>query len=148
MIEVTGDLWTYPADWRVITTNGTRKRNGACVMGRGCASEAKAKWPWLPNLLGAYIHDEGNHVYRFDDIQLLSFPVKHNWWEKADPELIKQSVAELKDMCFGQFDETEIVIPRPGCGNGGLRWEDVKPLLEILPDNIKVIHHDSNGNRA
>ena len=41
MREVVGNLWTYPADIRVITTNGTVKNDGTCVMGRGCAAEAK-----------------------------------------------------------------------------------------------------------
>lgn len=139
MVEVTGNLWTYPADWRVITTNGTTRRDGACVMGRGCAAEAAAKWPWLPKLLGAFVHDHGNKIYIFNDIKVLSFPVKHNWWEKADPELIRKSVDELAKLIQENWSETTIVMPRPGCGNGQLKWETVKPLLDCLPDNVKVI---------
>ena len=148
MIEVVGDLWTYPADWRVITTNGFVKTNGECVMGRGCAKEAKEKYPGLPLIVGSIIKHWGNVVRPIEIYKLFTFPVKHNWWEKADPELIKQSAEKFAEIIFGQFDETEIVMPRPGCGNGGLKWEDVKPLLESLPDNVKVITHDPNSNRA
>lgn len=35
MIEVKGNLWTYPAEVRVITTNGFVKKNGEAVMGIG-----------------------------------------------------------------------------------------------------------------
>ena len=37
MKEITGDLWTIKADARVIPTNGTVRRDGAAVMGRGVA---------------------------------------------------------------------------------------------------------------
>jgi len=30
-------------------------------------------------------------------------------------------------------------LPRPGCGNGHRTWEEVKPLLDGLPDNVWVI---------
>lgn len=139
MIEVTGDLWTYPADWRVITTNGFVKKNGECVMGRGCAKEFANLNPTFPRELGNMITRCGNHVYPWIAEKLITFPVKHNWWEKADPKLIEKSVEQLQKLLFGQFDETEIVMPRPGCGNGQLKWEDVKPLLADLPDNVKVI---------
>lgn len=138
MIEVTGNLWTYPADWRIITTNGFVKKNGECVMGRGCAAEAKVKWPSLPKELGTLLHNSGNQVFRLEQYKLYTFPVKHNWYEKADQKLIEQSVAQiLPSVRFS--GELTFVMPRPGCGNGGLKWDDVKPLLEPLPDNVKVI---------
>ena len=146
MREVTGNLWTYPADVRVITTNGTVKKNGECVMGRGCALEAKRKFPWLPKMLGADITAWGNkpHNYKHShamDFYLWTFPVKHNWYERADLDLIKRSAQYFADyFSHPELDESVIVMPRPGCGNGGLRWEDVRPVLEpILDDRFHII---------
>lgn len=138
MREATGNLWTYPADFRVITTNGFVKRNGECVMGRGCAKEAKEKWPNLPKQLGDAIRQTGNGLNYFREYNLITFPVKHNWWEKADPELIKESVVDLNYLDQYSVDKV-YVMPRPGCGNGGLRWEDIRPLLVCLSDNVVVI---------
>jgi hypothetical protein len=156
MQEVTGNLWTYPADLRVITTNGTVKKNGECVMGRGCALEAvkgtkhNGSWPGLPRMLGAAIESDGNDVHILGacvtpcDGLLVSFPVKHNWFERADLRLIERSASQLVayvDQEWSRGDcQPRIVLPRPGCGNGGLRWEDVKPVLEpILDDRFHVI---------
>jgi hypothetical protein len=157
MIEVKGNLWTYPADVLVITTNGTVKKNGECVMGRGCAKEAKDKCSgWnLAKHLGDLITEKGNHVHflysigQQDMVDVYSFPVKHKWMEKADIELIKRSAHELVHEMIGMpsdkgylVSETTsvILLPRPGCGNGQLKWEDVKPVLEpILDDRFHVI---------
>ena len=138
MIEVTGNLWTYPADWHVITTNGFVKKNGECVMGRGCALEAKTKYPDLAKKLGHAIKIYGNRMWWFPEYMLATFPVKHQWFEKADLELIKDSVDTFL-MNIKEFDKCEFVMPRPGCGNGQLKWEDVKPIVSKLPDNVKVI---------
>jgi hypothetical protein len=138
--EAKGDLWTWPADWRVITTNGFVKKNGECVMGRGCAKEAALKNPKLPKILGDKIKANGN-VFQWLDGNIFAFPVKHNWWEKADLELIKQSARELEGWADDEPNET-FLLPRPGCGNGQLKWEDVKPLLKNLPDNVTVITHE------
>lgn len=158
MKEVTGNLWTYPADVRVITTNGTVKKNGECVMGRGCALEAVkgvwdivGSWPGLPNILGAAISCDGNVPHYLGACVtpatgiLWSFPVKHEWYQKADIALIKQSAELLVQECCAYADDWTdrdpvIVLPRPGCGNGSLRWENVKPVLEpILDDRFHVI---------
>ena len=152
MLEAKGNLWTYPAQARIITTNGTIKKNGECVMGRGCAREAVVgvnnkcgSWPGLPSILGASVATDGNHVAFLGACVtpatgvLYSFPVKHNWYERADIKLIKRSAAELVVQA-GLSGWTKLVLPRPGCGNGGLRWEDVRPILEpILDDRFTVI---------
>lgn len=145
MIEVKGNLWTYPADVRVITTNGTVKKNGECVMGRGCAYEAKQRYPELPKLLGDWLSEtipkigQTPHRFRFGNDVLYTFPVKHQWFQKADIELIALSARELVAHVDCMKFKT-VVMPRPGCGNGGLRWEDVRPVLEpILDDRFHVI---------
>ena len=143
MIEVVGDLWTYPADIRCITTNGTIKADGRCVMGRGCALEAARQWPTLPQILGEHLRYKGNHVGwlyggNVGNI-VLSFPVKHEWFQKADLELIKRSAKELMRFPAVSRGRT-VVLPRPGCGNGRLTWDEVKPVLApILGDNVFVI---------
>jgi hypothetical protein len=135
MIEVTGNLWTYPADVRVITTNGTVRSDGACVMGRGCALEATRRYPGINFTLGQALKRHGNHVHvlaRTDVGLLVSFPVKHHWREKADLELIRRSAVELVKLTKSG---DRVVLPRPGCGNGHLEWVTVKPILEPLMDN-------------
>lgn len=143
MVEVTGNLWDYPADIRVITTNGTVKKNGECVMGRGCASEAKKHHPGIARALGRMLEQHGNHVFQLAQGggTLFSFPVKHNWFEKADCRLILRSAKELVAVLSNRGMETwSVVLPRPGCGNGQLKWEDVKPVLApILDDRFHVI---------
>lgn len=145
MREVKGDLFSFPADVKCITTNGFVKKNGECVMGRGCAKEARDKFPGIASLLGTYIRLHGNHVHDLgvhDNTHILSFPVKHRWNEQADPQLIAQSAAELDAWVNVNFDykDAVILIPRPGCGNGGLKWDDVRPILEpILDDRFIII---------
>lgn len=146
MREVVGNLWDYPADVRIITTNGTINSKGECVMGRGCAREAKERFPSLPKALAAKVKAEGNHPYEFTfaeregwlgpQVHLISFPVKREWFELADLNLIRTSALQLARM----LDPNKIyVMPRPGCGNGKRTWEEVKPLLQFLPDNVHVI---------
>lgn len=141
MINVKGNLWTYPADVRVITTNGMVKNNGECVMGRGCAYEATQRYPGIAKMLGDQIKKYGNVVNVLSvDPWLFSFPVKHHWKQKADLDLIRRSAEEavVKIGIVGTGDV--VVIPRPGCGNGQLTWAEVEPVLSpILDDRFHVI---------
>lgn len=138
MIEVRGDLWDRTEDILCITTNGTVKRNGRCVMGAGCAKQAKKMFPDIDLELGTRIKEDGVNFYPIDTrkigdrIQIIcAFPVKWNWWEKADLALIQLSAINLK-RTVEAFHKKYAVIPRPGCGNGGLTWEEVKPVLESV----------------
>jgi hypothetical protein len=139
MREIKGNLWDYYGKDNfviLVTTNGFVKKNGECVMGRGCALEAKQRIPQLPYLLGYHIKLNGNVPFRVPAEPIMTFPTKHVWWEKSDIELIKKS-AEFYAACDA---ETTFILPRPGCGNGGLKWVDVKPVIEtILLDNVWVI---------
>lgn len=74
----------------------------------------------------------------FESLKLFTFPVKHVWYEEADPELIRISVGYLKLFALDRPNEV-FLLPRPGCGNGKLQWSDVRPLLLDLPDNVQVV---------
>ena len=146
MREHSGDLWLVAADARVITTNGFVKKNGCAVMGRGCAKEAASRWPQLPKLLGNAIDVQGNHVHDLwkpvDGPTIVTFPVKYNWWEPADIRLIQRSVVELLEKT-DRLGWQNIVMPRPGCGNGRLSWGQIGPLLsDTLDDRFIVCHKE------
>lgn len=146
MNEIYGNLWDAPGI-KVVTTNGYVKTNGKAVMGRGCALEAAQLYTELPKLLGTAILTKGNHVHLFmcknkENIifELFTFPVKHEWHQIADLTLIQRSAFELAFLAQENNFHGDITLPRPGCGNGGLKWVDVKPVLEpILSDKFKVI---------
>lgn len=137
MIEVKGDLWTYPADVRIITTNGFVKKNGRAVMGRGCAKEAALLILDVELMLGEKLLKMGNNVHILDE-DLYTFPVKHNWWEKADIELIRRSAEQLADL---MIPARTYVMPRAGCGNGKLKWGDVRSIFTPFPDNLFIIDY-------
>lgn len=139
MREITGNLWDHNNVDTVIciTTNGFVKKNGEAVMGRGCAREACVKYPGLSKRLGAHLLLRGN-VPVWLTTGLVTFPVKHNWYEDADLALIALSAEWLKREALN-LGQKWFVLPRPGCGNGRLQWDDVRPLLLDLPSNVLVI---------
>lgn len=111
-------------------------------MGRGCALEAKTQFPGIDVLLAHEIQKNGNHVAPLvapNNEMIWSFPVKHHWRQKADLELIFRSACELMDI-VDEWKYENILLPRPGCGNGQLNWEDVKLVLDpILDDRVAVV---------
>lgn len=147
MLEITGNLWDYYDKGYTIciTTNGTIKKDGSVVMGRGCALEAKNRFPLLPKKLGEcltfdYKTDVYNVPFYFIEYNIVTFPVKDNWYETAKLDLIYHSCVWLKHI-LDTHDIKKIVLPRPGCGNGKLDWEkEVKPVIkDILDDRILII---------
>jgi len=131
------DRWTV-GNLIVIPTNGFINKNGKAVMGKGLAYDAKTKFPTLPISLGASLKAMGNHVFVWKKFGLITFPVKHNWWEIADLNLIEQSAKELASI---KFDDKEypIYIPLVGCGNGELNEKDVIPILQKYLDDKFIL---------
>lgn len=154
MKEVKGDAfktWEWYGsndEWLLcITTNGTVKKDGDAVMGAGIAKQAKEIFPWIPAQLGQFLSKYGNRMC-YLGCNLITFPVKHNWYEKADIQLIKASCKELMDSLDDLKEdrgcEVKALLVRPGCGNGKLNWEtEVKPVIsKLLDDRVVVIHNE------
>lgn len=186
MQEIVGDLFkSVKADAICITTNGWTKQDGSCVMGRGCADQAKKLWPGIEFALGEALK-QGNDLHLLtrpnehsDGKQLVlpvpglffkvpyhvvSFPVKPvdclwsdllprfqasnpetplgrhpGWMSQAKFDIICNSARNLVLLAESEGWEN-VVIPRPGCGAGGLKWKHVKEHLDaILGDKFYVI---------
>ncbi len=143
MKEVKGDIWNHTADIICITTNGVLNTRGRNVMGRGIAFEAKLKFPGLDARIVSAIRVFGNHLYMMWEDGLCTFPTKEHWRHQSSIDLIKRSAEELA-IYAKRFPDKIFVLPRPGCGYGGLTWEFVKVnIKDILPDNVEVIDWDS-----
>jgi hypothetical protein len=149
MKETFDNLWMIESDVKCVTTNGFVKKNGEAVMGAGVAKQAKMMYPELPKRVGQIISLLGNHVAPLPippiDYALWIFPVKHNWWEPADLDLIERSaheaVEQANDISAILSREIIVALPRPGCGNGHRDWEsEVRPLIApILDDRFVVV---------
>lgn len=150
MQEVFGDCFRFRPEGYdevclVVPTNGTIKEDGRLVMGAGVAKQVREKTSNLDFMWGQDVKRNGN-VPIFSELsglfgrvhKMMSFPTKNDWRGKSDIELIKRSALFLNEKAK-EHSSVAFVLPRPGCGNGGLKWDDVRPTLIDLPDNVFVI---------
>ena len=138
MLEIEGDIWAYAAPTVIaITTNGSLTRDGRAIFGRGVAKQAAARYSELAEILGRLLKEKGNHVFDLGN-SMVSFPVEETPWSLPEMRIIARSAEELRHLAdFSGWQK--IIVPRPGCGGGGLAWKDVKPLLEPWFDERFVV---------
>lgn len=126
-----------------ILTNGVVKRDGCAVMGAGQAKTALERFNAIDKRLGKKLLATGNHVYKLGKTEkghVFSFPTKNNYDDNADMDLIVQSAKEL--LAFvNEHNLKNVLLPRPGCGLGNLKWTDVKKkLTPILDDRFIIVN--------
>jgi hypothetical protein len=156
MIEIKNDIFEYAEELSktynvllCITTNGIVKFNGELVMGAGLAKIANAKYHKLAWNLGQKVLQNGNDVYMVATnnplLNILSFPTKNHWKNPSDVNLIEKSLKQTINYYNKSIKECKVLLPRVGCGLGGLNWEKtVKPLLQQFNLNDDFIICDKN----
>lgn len=102
-------------------------------MGKGIAYQFKLRYP---NNNKDYIKACRNNLltvgklhYFFEGGKIIiNFPTKDKWRKKSKMEYISNGLDSL--ICLlPKLKIKSIAIPPLGCGNGGLNWFDVKPLI-------------------
>ena len=73
------------------------------------------------------------YCYPNDGLIIINLPTKDKWRNKSHIEMIKTSVLHLG--ILSRIGIESIALPRLGCGLGGLKREDVRPILisELQP---------------
>jgi hypothetical protein len=129
MLEALGDIWEHADRGAVIviTASGSLTRDGRAVLGRGVARQALLRFPGIAQKLGRLLAEQGSHVFDLGGC-LASFPVEETAWSQPDLRIIARSAEELRRLA-DRSGWQRVVVPRPGCGGGGLAWKDVQPLL-------------------
>jgi O-acetyl-ADP-ribose deacetylase (regulator of RNase III) len=117
-------------------------------MGKGLAASLKHRHP---DMFKAYkrICDQGLldigklWLWRSSDQWVLNFPTKKHWRRPSTLEYIDAGLQKFADQ-YEVRGIREVAFPRLGCGNGGLSWDEVQPLmhkhLADLP--IRTYIHD------
>lgn len=145
MILEKGNMWdVFGQGIFMITTNPIRRNDGAVVMGRGIALEAKTRFPKLPYDFGNaldQLHPELDQQFvgrigTYDNTDIYFFMVKDHWNSPAKMDIIASSCFYLKHGF--DWQSRRIDLNFPGIGNGKLPREQVLYLLEDLPDNIHI----------
>ena len=119
-----------------ITTNSVVVGQGKtrrAVMGAGVAKAAKLKFPGIDVNLAKWLDQHGNvpgRIYQIGVEQyIVSFPTKDHWKYPSKLELIKQSAFRLKAGWQKLGSQHTVYLPRPGCGLGGLQWNEVRKVI-------------------
>jgi len=126
-----GDLLESNADALVNTVNTVG------VMGKGIALQFKHRFP---NNYKVYKEACKKGVLQIGqmlvvkentlngDRFIINFPTKTHWRSPSQVEYISRGLIALKEVLM-QYQIKSIALPPLGCGNGGLNWDVVKPLI-------------------
>ena len=123
------------------------------VMGRGIALEFKERYPemfkayqaacktgkvrtgkiWIWETQSLLYPNKGWSVPRF----IFNFPTKDDWRNPSKLEWIAAGLDDLKERVI-MMEVESIALPALGCANGGLRFEDVRALIEEKLNDLEI----------
>jgi O-acetyl-ADP-ribose deacetylase (regulator of RNase III) len=136
-IRQEGDLFNCGADVLVIPVNCVG------VPGKGLAKEFAQRYPlaaaeyksmckptegWRPG---------STHIVGADDDSMgvdhiILFPTKDHWRQPSQLKWIAEGLEDLVDTFDPAEDDFKVnvmAVPALGCGEGGLNWKEVEPLI-------------------
>jgi len=113
------------------------------VMGAGIALEFKLRYP---DMFLKYEEMCKNNEYKVGrprlysskENRILNFPTKNHWRAPSKIEWIEEGLRYFA-YNYKKVGIKSIAFPKLGTSNGGLKWEDVKPLMERYLLNLDDI---------
>lgn len=135
-------LMTSPAQTLVNTVNTVG------VMGKGLAAAFKERHPemffeYRKLCKRGDLEPGSSWLWKGTDQWVLNFATKKHWRNPSKIEYVRSGLNEFRET-YESLGIREIAFPRLGCGNGGLDWREVRPLMvDLLHDlPISVYIHD------
>ena len=138
MIQVTtGDVLTADAQTLVNTVNCVG------VMGKGVALAFKRRFPemyhdYAERCRGGLVRLGQPYLYRpLVEPWILNFPTKDHWRSVSRLSDIEAGLEHLASH-FARWGITSLAVPPLGCGQGGLDWPTVGPVLYHRLDELGI----------
>jgi O-acetyl-ADP-ribose deacetylase (regulator of RNase III) len=111
--------------------------NEVGVMGKGIALMFRERFPENARM---YVHaSKAGHVRvgrmlvtpagELFPRWIIHFPTKKHWRNPSKLEWVRDGLEDLVRVSC-ELDIRSIALPPLGCGNGGLEWRDVRPMIE------------------
>ncbi|MGJ7908225.1 type II toxin-antitoxin system antitoxin DNA ADP-ribosyl glycohydrolase DarG [Actinopolyspora sp. H202] len=129
--ESHGDLLNAEADALVNPVNTVG------VMGKGIALQFRRRYPEMYRAYAAAA-ERGElrlgrmHVWETGVLTgprlVINFPTKKHWRSRSRLADIETGLSDLERVLH-EYAVTSVAVPPLGCGNGGLGWENVCPLI-------------------
>lgn len=129
--------------------------NTVGVMGKGIALQFKQAFPvafkrYAKDCKAGHIQIGKMHVVPVDGLTnpkyIIHFPTKEHWRNPSKLQYIQDGLADLVQV-IQTLDVKSIALPPLGCGNGGLDWSVVRPLIieAFKPISIDVHLYEPAG---
>lgn len=132
MKYITGNMLEADTEALVNTVNTVG------VMGKGIALQFKELFPMNFKIYAAACKKGEMQVGKMLVVKentlngeklIINFPTKTEWFKKSQYSYIEDGLKDLAKV-IEEYKITSIAIPPLGCGNGGLKWEKVKPMMD------------------
>lgn len=155
MVKLThGDILKADADALVNTVNCVG------VMGKGVALQFKKAYPenfkeYQTACKNGDLRPGKMFVFATNQLfgakYIINFPTKDHWKTSSKIEYIKEGLDSLVSV-IREKNILSIAIPPLGCGNGGLDWAYIRPLIEerlsVLEPTVSVLLYEPLGAPA
>lgn len=137
MIIQIGDIFECGARTLVNTVNCVG------VMGKGIAQEFKKRYP---DMFREYVRlcterklRPGQPYYYSDltGVSIINFPTKDNWRSPSKLSYIRDGLQWFRDN-YARLGIFSVAFPPLGCGNGGLDWDDVGPIMYAMLSDLPI----------
>lgn len=149
MKYVVGNLLDADVDALVNTVNTVG------VMGKGIALQFKERFPVNFKIYESECKANRVEIGKMLVVKdssingeklIINFPTKTVWFKKSQYKFIEEGLKDLRRV-ITDYNIKSIAIPPLGSGNGGLKWDKVKELMnQYLKDllNVEILIYEPN----
>ncbi|HMQ49693.1 MAG TPA: macro domain-containing protein [Saprospiraceae bacterium] len=136
----TGNMLSAPVEALVNTVNTVG------VMGKGIALQFKESFPenYKAYALAAKREEIKTGkmfvtaLNRIDQLRyIINFPTKQHWKAPSQLSYISEGLVDLRHILL-ELNIQSVAIPPLGCGNGGLDWAVVRPMIEQALTGLEI----------
>ncbi|MGM3308122.1 type II toxin-antitoxin system antitoxin DNA ADP-ribosyl glycohydrolase DarG [Anabaena sp. WFMT] len=119
-------------------------------MGKGIAYQFKLRFPennkdYIKACRNKSLRIGTIHYFWEKEKLIINFPTKDKWRQKSQIDYIHQGLVELVKL-IQSLNIKSIAVPPLGCGNGGLNWTDIRPIvidyLTPISDSVEILIYE------